>query len=124
MDTRNKILTAEAARALPGPLAVVTGYFDLLRAGHARELETIRQRIGDQTLLALVLPYPGQVFDIHARARMVAALRVVDYVLAADDADPGALLAALRPRSAFYMEADDVRRNREIVDRIRSRHHP
>jgi hypothetical protein len=44
--------------------------------------------------------------------------------LAADDADPGALLAALRPRSAFYMEADDVRRNREIVDRIRSRHHP
>ena len=48
MDTRNKILTAEAARALAGPLTVVTGYFDLLRAEHARELAAIRQRIGKQ----------------------------------------------------------------------------
>jgi glycerol-3-phosphate cytidylyltransferase-like family protein len=122
MDTRNKILTAAAARALPGPLAVVTGYFDLLRAAHARELEAIRARIADQTLLALVLPYPGQIFDIHARARMVAALRVVDYVLTADEADSGALLAAFDAPSVFHMEADDLRRNREIVDRIRSRH--
>jgi glycerol-3-phosphate cytidylyltransferase-like family protein len=122
MDTRNKILTAAAARALPGPLAVVTGYFDLLRAAHARELEAIRARIADQTLLVLVLPYPGQVFDIHARARMVAALRVVDYVLTADEADSGALLAAFDAPNVFHMEADDLRRNREIVDRIRSRH--
>jgi glycerol-3-phosphate cytidylyltransferase-like family protein len=120
MDTRNKILTAEAARALPGPLAVVTGYFDLLRAEHARELAAIRERIGKQALVAVVLPYPGEVFDIHARARMVAALRVIDYVVIAEDAD--ALLAALHAPTVFHMEAEDARRNREIVDRIRGRH--
>jgi len=121
MDTRSKILTAEAARALPGPLAVVTGYFDVLRAEHARELEAIRQRSGGQTLLALVLPFPGEVFDIHARARMVAALRVVDYVLAADEFEADALLEALRPQTVIHLEADDARRNREIAERIRRR---
>jgi bifunctional ADP-heptose synthase (sugar kinase/adenylyltransferase) len=120
MDTRNKILTAEAARAVAGPLAIVTGYFDLLRAEHARELAAIRQRIGEQTLVALVLPCPGEVFDIHARARMVAALRVIDYVVIAEDAD--ALLAALHAPTVVHMEAGDVRRNREITGRIRGRH--
>jgi len=121
MDTRSKILTAGAARALPGPLAVVTGYFDVLRAEHARELEAIRQRSGGQTLLALVLPNASEVFDLHARARMVAALRVVDYVLAADDFEADALLDALRPQTVIHLEADDARRNREIAERIRRR---
>ncbi|MGO9231839.1 MAG: hypothetical protein ACLQKA_21815 [Bryobacteraceae bacterium] len=121
MDTRNKILTADAAHALAGPLAVVTGYFDVLRAEHARELAAIRQRNVDSCLLAVVLPCPGEFFDIHARARMVAALRVVDYVLAADATDVDALLASLRPQAVFHLEAEDARRNREIVDRIRGR---
>jgi bifunctional ADP-heptose synthase (sugar kinase/adenylyltransferase) len=119
MDTRNKILTAEGARALAGPLAVVTGYFDVLGAGHARELEAIRGRIGETTLLALVRPFAGEVFCIDARARMVAALRVVDYVLAADEVQAEALLEALRPRTVIHMEADDARRYREIAERIR-----
>ena len=121
MDTRSKILTPDAARALPRPLAVVTGYFDVLRAEHARELEAIRSRSGAPTLLALVLPFPGEVFDIHARARMVAALRVVDYVLIADELEPDALLEALRPQTVIHLEADDARRNREIAERIRGR---
>lgn len=121
MDTRSKILTAEAARALAGPLAVVTGYFDVLRAEHARELEAIRLRSGARTLLALVLPFSGEVFDIHARARMVAALRVVDYVLVADELKAEALLEALRPQAVIHLEADDTRRNREIAERIRRR---
>jgi bifunctional ADP-heptose synthase (sugar kinase/adenylyltransferase) len=121
MDTRSKILTAEAARALPGPLAVVTGYFDVLRAEHVRELDAIRHRIGAGTLVALVLPFPGEVFDIHARARMVAALRVIDYVLAADETGVEALLEALRPQTVIHLEADDARRNREIAERVRRR---
>jgi len=122
MDTRNKILTAEAARALPGPLTVVTGYFDVLRAEHARELARVRRQSGGETLVALVLPYPDEVFDIRARARMVAALQVVDYVVEADRPDARALLAALRPRILYRFEADDVRRNREIVARVRGWH--
>ena len=119
MDTRSKILTPDAARALAGPLTAVTGYFDVLRAEHVRELEAIRRRSGAQTLLALVLPFAGEVFDIHARARMVAALRVVDYVLVADELDANALLDALRPQTVIHLEADDARRNREIAERIR-----
>jgi bifunctional ADP-heptose synthase (sugar kinase/adenylyltransferase) len=119
MDTRSKILTPEAARALAGPLTVVTGYFDVLRAEHARELDAIRHRIGAGTLLALVLPYSGEVFDIHARARMMAALRVVDYVLVADEVEASALLEALRPQAVIHLEAGDARRNREIAERIR-----
>jgi bifunctional ADP-heptose synthase (sugar kinase/adenylyltransferase) len=120
MDTRNKILTAEAARALAGPLVVATGYFDVLRAEHARELASIREQSGG-TLVVVVLPFAGEVFDIRARARMVAALRVVDYVLVADEPDSGALLAALNPRTVIHLEAADARRNREIRERIRLR---
>ena len=107
---------------MAGPLAVVTGYFDVLRAEHARELAAIRRRSGDSSLLAIVLPCPGEILDIHARSRMVAALRVVDYVLVAAEPECETLLAELRPRAVIHLEADDVRRNREIVDRIRSRH--
>ena len=119
MDTRTKILTAEAACALACPLTVVTGYFDLLRAEHARQIEDIRHRNGNRTLLALVLPFAGEVFDIGARARMVAALRVVDYVVIADRPEPDAFLEALRPQTVIHMEAEDARRNREIAERIR-----
>ncbi|MGA2273786.1 MAG: hypothetical protein ABSH00_09535 [Bryobacteraceae bacterium] len=120
MDTRSKILTPDAARALPRPLAVVTGYFDVLRAEHARQLAGVRRRSGARTLLALVLPFSGEVFDIRARARMVAALRVVDYAVVADELEADALLDVLRPQTVIHMEADDARRNREIAERIRS----
>jgi bifunctional ADP-heptose synthase (sugar kinase/adenylyltransferase) len=121
MDTRSKILTPDAARALAGPLVVVTGYFDVLRAEHARELAAIRRRSGVRTLLVLVLPFASEVLDIRARARMVAALRVVDYVVVADELDSGALLEALSPQTTIHLEADDARRNREIAERIRTK---
>ncbi len=121
MDTRSKILTPEAARALAGPLTVVTGYFDVLRAEHARELEAIRRRAGASALVALVLPSAGEVFAIHARARMVAALRVVDYVVVADELEASALLEALNPHTVIHLEADDARRNREIAELIQRR---
>ena len=57
----------------------------------------------------------------ESRARMVAALRVVDYVLIADELEPDALLEALRPQTVIHLEADDARRNREIAERIRGR---
>jgi len=118
MDTRSKILTAEAARALPGPLAVVTGYFDVLRAEHAREIQSIRERTGATSLLAVVLPFAGEVFDVCARARMVAALRMIDYVLIADEVEADALLEALRPLTVIHTEAEDARRDAEIAERI------
>jgi len=119
MDTQRKIVTAPEARAGAGPLTAVTGYFDVLRAGHARELESIRRRTSAGTLVAVVLPYENEVFEIRARARMVAALRVVDYVVVADEPGSDALLEALNPAAVIHLEADDARRNREIAERIR-----
>jgi len=121
MDTRSKILTVDALHALAGPLTVVTGYFDVLRAEHARELESIRRETGAQTLVALVLPFAGEVFEIRARARMVAALRVVDYVVVADELDANALLEALHSQTVIHKEADDARRNHEITEIIQRR---
>jgi len=99
MDTRSKNPDCRRRRALAGPLTVVTGYFDVLRAEHARELEAIRSRSGAPDAAGTGAAFPGEVFDIHARARMVAALRVVDYVLIADELEPDALLEALRPQT-------------------------
>jgi len=66
-----------------------------------------------------VLPFSGEVFDIGARARLVAALRVVDYVVIADEMEADALIETLRPQTVIHVEADDARRNREIAERIR-----
>src|SRR4051794_29541499 len=79
MDTRSKILTLSAALELQTSVALVSGTFDVLRAEHARELGAIRDRV-ELPLLAVVLPVENGVLPESARARMVAALRMVDYV--------------------------------------------
>ena len=68
MDTRSKILTLAEAASLSGPLAMVTGYFDILRAGHIRDLERFRRRQSGAQLLAAVLPLPGEILPQRARA--------------------------------------------------------
>jgi len=121
MDTRSKILTTGHVPSLPGPLVVVTGYFDVLRAEHARALATVRQSSGAATLVAAVLPFAEEVFDICERARMVAALRVVDYVFIASGADAAAILEGLKPQSTADLREEDARRNRQIAEHVRRR---
>src|SRR5664280_116114 len=94
MDTRSKIVNPEAA---PRACTVVTGAFDVVLAADARELAEIRARHGGQPLLVVVLPLAGPLLPERARAELVAALRMVDYVVTANDAAPDALLAALEP---------------------------
>ena len=122
MDTRSKILTVEEARsrAFPAPV-VVTGYFDLLRAVHERELDAIRRRTAGP-LLAVVLPWEEAYLSQRARAEMVAALRVVDYVIAPDVGDAAALVAALGPCELVRLEAADRLRNRELIEHVHLRH--
>src|SRR5688572_19348411 len=76
MDTRGKILNPEAARHLLRPVTIVSGTFDVLRAGHARELSAIRNRL-EGTVLAVVLPGENTLMPQAARAELVAALRVI-----------------------------------------------
>ena len=82
MDTRDKILTLAAVRALGRPLTVVATTSTLLRADLVNELAALRH-----PLLAAVLPAEPALLPLRARAELLAALRVVDYVVIAEPAD-------------------------------------
>jgi bifunctional ADP-heptose synthase (sugar kinase/adenylyltransferase) len=121
MDTRSKILTLAEAASLAGPLAMVTGYFDVLRAAHIRDLDRVRRREHGAKLLAVVLPAPGEILPQRARAELVAALRVIDYVVIADEAAACRLAHSLEPVEIVHLEAADARRARELKEHVHRR---
>jgi hypothetical protein len=118
MDTRTKILTAEAA---PRGCTVVTGAFDPVLADDARELAEIRASHPDGPLLVVVLPLPGELLPGRARAELVAALRMVDYVVSAPDAATDALLATLEPAHLVRLEGAQAVRKRQLMDHVHRR---
>src|SRR5271157_874234 len=118
MDTRSKILTLAEAASLSGPLAMVTGYFDVLRAAHIRELDALRARAGGAKLLAVVLPAPDEILGQRARGELVAALRVIDYVVIADAAEADRLADSLQPVEIVRLAAADARRARELREHV------
>ena len=93
MDTRSKIVTAGT---LPDvrPVAV-TGYFDVLTADLIRELRAIRAREPEAPLAAVVLPGGDSLLQQRARAELMAAVAVIDYVMIAETEDLEALLASM-----------------------------
>ena len=118
MDTRTKILTPEAA---PHACIVVTGAFDPVLAEDARELAEIRARYPDGPLLVVVLPLPGELLPGRARAELVAALRMVDYVVIAPDAATDALLATLEPAQLVRLEGAQAVRKRQLMEHVHRR---
>jgi bifunctional ADP-heptose synthase (sugar kinase/adenylyltransferase) len=116
LDTRSKILTLAAALRL-GPVTLITGTFDGLRAAHLRELRAAPST----ALLAAVLPLNGELVPQRARAEMMAGLRVIDYVVLADERDVDALIQRLAPRALIRMEAGDAGRTRELIDHVHRR---
>ncbi|MBZ5582515.1 MAG: hypothetical protein LAQ30_10000 [Acidobacteriia bacterium] len=120
MDTRSKILTLAAARQLPARLAIAAGYFDVLRAEHARELSAIKEHAAP--LLVVVLPLEDGLLGQRARAELAAALRVVDYVVAAGNRDLEPLIDCLQPIRCARLECADARRRRELIEHVRRRH--
>ena len=120
MDTRSKILSLAAAAALPAPVILITGTFDVLRAHHALELAATREgRAG--TLLVAVLPQENALLPQQARAELVAALRMVDYVVAARAGELDMLIDALRPAQIVRMEAADVARTKQLIEHVHRR---
>jgi hypothetical protein len=97
---------------------VVTGYFDLLRVQHSRDLEWVRQRMAPAPLIILVLPRPGELLSRQARAEVVAAIRVVDYVLIADSEDLDGILEGLEPAEIVRLESADLRRTRHLIEHV------
>ena len=120
MDTRSKILTLADALRLPAGIAIVSGTFDVLRAEHARELGAVRNRTGTP-LLAVVLPAEKEVLPQSARAAMVAALRMVDYVVTADAAGLDRLIDVLRPAGVVRIEAADAHRMQQFIAHVHRR---
>ena len=106
-----KILTPEVMlgerqrlRAVGKRLVFTNGVFDLLHVGHVRYLTQARA-LGDALVVAInsdrtVRELKGAdrpVFNEAERAEILAALRVVDYVIVFDDVSPRSLIAELLP---------------------------
>lgn len=126
VDTRTKILNAEAAvamaREFARPFTVFTGHFDVMLAEDAGALEAARNESCARTLMVLVTTPPEPVLSVRARAEMAAALRVVDYVVIAEDGPgPEALLATLAPDRTVRAETAHQKRSIQLVEHVHRR---
>jgi D-beta-D-heptose 7-phosphate kinase/D-beta-D-heptose 1-phosphate adenosyltransferase len=110
-DAEQKIWTREALagectrlRTAGRKIVFTNGAFDLLHAGHATYLQFARRQ-GDVLIVALntdasIRRYKGEkrpIVDGPNRARLMAALECVDYVVFFDEDEPKALIAELQP---------------------------
>ena len=123
MDTRTKILTPAAAAALdpPRPVLLATGRFDILRLEAARALAEARRRTAAQTLVVVGRPVAGELAPLAARAEMAAALRVVDYVVPAENEAVDGLAASLQPTEIISLEEADADRVRQLIEHVHRR---
>ena len=123
MNTRTKILTPAAFAALdpPRPVLLVTGRFDILRVELARDMAAARRRTAAQSLVVVVRPLEGELAPLAARAEMAAALRVVDYVLIAENGDLDSLAAVLQPIEMISLEEADAERTRQLIEHVHRR---
>jgi len=119
MDTRSKILSGAAALASDKPITLVTGYFDVLRAGHIQALEAVCRP--GHVLLVVIRPHPNAILPLRARAELVAALRMVDYVVTADDRELETLVSSLEPAQIVRLEDADRVRASELKQHVQRR---
>lgn len=95
---------AQELRAQSKKIVFANGCFDILHVGHIRYLEGARAE-GDALIVGVNadssvcgLKGPGRpILDERARALLVAALRVVDYVVIFAEPNVEALLDEIRP---------------------------
>ena len=129
MDTRAKILSVESALEaarrvkLEGhKLMVVTGYFDVLLARQARDLEATRLGARAGCLMVVLLPRPQGLLSDRARAEMVAGLGMVDFVVTAGDDDLEELLRLLPADDVISRQVADEEQTRLLMEHVHSRH--
>jgi bifunctional ADP-heptose synthase (sugar kinase/adenylyltransferase) len=125
MDTRHKIIEPERALALAQDLRakgvkIVTGYFDVIVAEHVRRLREIK--IGSSTLIVVVLDPPEPLLAGRARAELVAALGVVDYVVPADERAARELLSHFTTTEIVREESADLLRACRLSEHVKRRH--
>ena len=87
---------------------MVSGYFDPMLASHARRLAQLKR--AGSPLLVLIAD-PGQaILPARARAELVAALRVVDYVSENGNFEPH-----------HRLEREDAGRLANLIERVHAR---
>ncbi len=118
MDTRTKILdagaapaAADAARRAGKTVKLVAGVFDPLLAAHARRLREIAG--GGAVLFAAVREPARPLLSAQARAELVAALGMVDYVVLGD--------APLHADEVYREESADARRTQDFIRDVQER---
>ena len=115
MDTRSKILDSSGAlEHLSGrdhaSFLIARGSFDILRAEHCRRLAQEKEE--PEKLLVLVADDEDPrrtVLDAQARAELVAALQVVDYVVIRGEAEANRLISSLSPARVIEPELPPLR---------------
>jgi bifunctional ADP-heptose synthase (sugar kinase/adenylyltransferase) len=124
MDTREKIIeparAREIARELCSRLTLVTGYFDVLRTGHVERLQQLA-RSGNRLKVAVLDP-PQPILSRRARAELVAALAMVDYVVPAGQDGFQDLLNEFPAEAIAREEASDLPRTQELTAHVQRRH--
>jgi bifunctional ADP-heptose synthase (sugar kinase/adenylyltransferase) len=127
MDTRDKIIDCEHAAALAAQLRqqgasirAVTGYFDVLVAEHVRRLRQIAN--GSAKLFLVVLDPPAPLLSARARAEMVAALAMVDYVVPAGGQAAEGLLSHFTAAEIVREESADLLRAARLSQHVQRRH--
>jgi bifunctional ADP-heptose synthase (sugar kinase/adenylyltransferase) len=124
VDTRTKIIKLEEACALARGsqnAVLATGYFDVLLAAHAREFDRVRESLPDAVIFVALGTPEQPLLDVRARAEMVAALAMVDYVVSLEDRQMDSLLAAFRAEHIVRLEAAHEQRMRELIQHVHRR---
>jgi len=113
---------AARPRVRPGRRVAVTGFFDVLLAEHARELARVSQVTEKESLWVVLVSPLTPVLPARARAELLAALGMVDYVVIAEGCeDLENLLRSLRPDHIVRAEADHERRRRQLIEHAQRR---
>jgi len=127
MDTRGKILSIESAiEAARGvkqqgrSLTVVTGYFDVLLAAQAKQLEAAR--LGGGCLMVVLLPRAQSLLSQRARAEVVAGLSMVDYVVTEINDDLESFLRHLSADNVISRQIADEEQTRLLMEHVHVRH--
>jgi len=127
MDTREKIIDCQHAVALvaqlrgeSAALKVVTGYFDVLVAEHVRRLRQIAA--GATKLFVVVLDPPTALLAPRARAEMVAALAMVDYVIPAGEQAAESVIRCFSANEIVREESADLLRAECLKQHVQRRH--
>lgn len=96
------------------------GNFDPLVADHARRLREIAGP--DSALFAAICESERPILPARARAVLVAALSMVDYVILPDESDCEGSAELLRPEELFREQDADARRTRGLIQHVQKRH--